>query len=39
LIPCIWHEGHEAGDFDGVGNHPLMLGAKAIAAGGADFEL
>jgi hypothetical protein len=39
LVSGIWHQSHEAGEFDGVGNHPLMLGAKDIASGGTDFKL
>ncbi|GEM_PF-4363561 len=39
LVSSIRHQGHEAGEFDGVGNHPLMFGTKGVAFGGADLEL
>ena len=28
-----------AGEFDGVGNHALVLGTEFVASGSADFEL
>jgi len=39
LISGIRHEGHEAGEFDGVGNHALVFGAEFVASRSADFKL
>jgi len=30
LIPCIWHEGHKAGQFNGYRNFSLMLIAELV---------
>ena len=35
----IWHQGHKASKFNGVGNHALMLFAQAGAAGRRDLKL
>jgi hypothetical protein len=39
LVARVWHKGHEAGDFDRVGDHALVSGTEFVAAGSADLEL